>query len=883
MIKDYCVKVGILVKNGYSFHSSTYILTSIIALAFFLRAYRLEDIPAGLYWDEISAVYSPFLYQHGLTDASLRVIISHLLSGTYFLFPLSGSSIFLTRLPELISGTLLVFTTYLLAKEMFSVRIGLISALLISVLPWAIHFSRFQAFSSAYVLFFTVTLLLLYKGINSDVERKKIVYYGSGSFMLGLTAMIYSSSQAFVPLFLAIFLVIYVRKKDVNLSSIFSKRTIFVIIIFVLTVSPIFTEYFVHSQNSSLGISYSTYSHSKGILDWFNMIIQRSRIHLSPTFLVFTIPSTHDLPFEQMIAKSGQLRYSPTIYGELNFYGLLVYPGILLLIIQALFHRSKTHMVIFGWILCYSIAAGVAYYDNPNAARNIVGMPALAITIAMFMEFLVKFVYSSRTIIGCAFKRVIIIALIASVALPTGLYLYSYYTSYYAQSATVFDYGYKEVADFLTAKKLWQKDIFMNVDFAKNLSLSFYSPTQPPIRPLTDFPDLQVKKMTVALNNRNFTFNHGWIRYDTKIDNGYGGALSSHMNMVSPNGRDSFSLSLYHNDSNYAPNDYLLSQVVNGTSYFRQLPLDKTVEYDKWYRVSLFFNSTNILFYLDGKLLNNWNRPSDSIYSIIKLGAESTDVSFKNMTIQQTGHTNDIFTSNNDFQTESKYIPVKINMEEDSSGEKVLHLWSSINDGLLVTSHQEDAKILNNYGIPSSILNQVYYPNGTIALSLFELDRIQPTITPHPSIVAQATSSTGANISYNLTASDNMDGSVPVDCVPGTGTKFSFGTSDIKCTAIDSHGNKKEESFTVRVYSAMDTTSPVLTLPEDIVTRATSLSGAIVHYNVTANDNNEGFISSNCLPASGTTFSLGTTTVVCTATDSHDNKAEDSFTVTVTF
>ena len=95
-------------KNALSFKLDTYIIASIIALAFFLRVYRLEDIPAGLFWDEISAVYFPFLYQHGLLDASTRVLIAHFLSGTYFLYSLAGSSTFFTRLPELIYGTLLV-------------------------------------------------------------------------------------------------------------------------------------------------------------------------------------------------------------------------------------------------------------------------------------------------------------------------------------------------------------------------------------------------------------------------------------------------------------------------------------------------------------------------------------------------------------------------------------------------------------------------------------------------------------------------------------------------------------------------------------------------------------------------------------------------------
>lgn len=61
---------------------------------------------------------------------------------------------------------------------------------------------------------------------------------------------------------------------------------------------------------------------------------------------------------------------------------------------------------------------------------------------------------------------------------------------------------------------------------------------------------------------------------------------------------------------------------------------------------------------------------------------------------------------------------------------------------------------------------------------------------------------------------------------------------------------------------------------------ATSLSGAEVNYSATASDN-VGVTTSSCTPASGSTFSLGTTTVECTATDAAGNEGTDSFTVTV--
>lgn len=51
----------------------------------------------------------------------------------------------------------------------------------------------------------------------------------------------------------------------------------------------------------------------------------------------------------------------------------------------------------------------------------------------------------------------------------------------------------------------------------------------------------------------------------------------------------------------------------------------------------------------------------------------------------------------------------------------------------------------------------------------------------------------------------------------------------------------------------------------------------------TATDLVDGSVAVTCIPASGGTFAPGTTTVNCSATDSHGNTATGSFTVTVTF
>lgn len=80
-----------------------------------------------------------------------------------------------------------------------------------------------------------------------------------------------------------------------------------------------------------------------------------------------------------------------------------------------------------------------------------------------------------------------------------------------------------------------------------------------------------------------------------------------------------------------------------------------------------------------------------------------------------------------------------------------------------------------------------------------------------------------------------------------------------------------------------DDTSPQLSLPADILSEATSVSGAVVSFDAEATDDVDGAVPVDCTPASGDTFPLGTTQVECTATDQAGNRATGSFNVTVLY
>ena len=156
----------------------------------------------------------------------------------------------------------------------------------------------------------------------------------------------------------------------------------------------------------------------------------------------------------------------------------------------------------------------------------------------------------------------------------------------------------------------------------------------------------------------------------------------------------------------------------------------------------------------------------------------------------------------------------------------------------------------------------------------------KPTLTVPSNITEEATSSSGAAVTYTATASDTEDGNLTssVQCTPASGSTFALGTTTVDCTVTDSGGLSDSKSFSVTVQ---DTTKPDLTLPANITEEATGANGAEVTFNATATDKVDGNVAVTCVPASGSTFAITTTTVNCSATDAANNTAEGSFTVTV--
>lgn len=169
--------------------------------------------------------------------------------------------------------------------------------------------------------------------------------------------------------------------------------------------------------------------------------------------------------------------------------------------------------------------------------------------------------------------------------------------------------------------------------------------------------------------------------------------------------------------------------------------------------------------------------------------------------------------------------------------------------------------------------------------SRFAGDTAPPTLTLPPALSVAATSVAGAVVTYAASAVDAVDGSVPISCLPVSGTTFPIGGTTVRCSASDRTGNTAFGSFVVSVLAG----PPVVTVPGNLVVPAAPVS-TVVTFAASAKSPWGGAVPLTCTPpgataASPATFAYGflsdvSTMVLCTAVDGRGQLASSTFTVT---
>lgn len=223
------------------------IIFLIIAFGFFLRIYNINNAPPGLYPDEavngIDALeandtgqYQWFYPANNGREGLFMNLIA-------LCFKIFGASALTLKLPAIIFGTLTILGTYLLSKELFGRRMGLISSFLVAVSFWPLHFSRISFRANMLPAILAFAFYFLFKGLRT----KKIIDFAIGGAILGIGLHTYIAFRV-TPLILVVALAILTVSRERFLQNYWKHILAFVLFTFLTAFPMLYTFFYAHPE-----------------------------------------------------------------------------------------------------------------------------------------------------------------------------------------------------------------------------------------------------------------------------------------------------------------------------------------------------------------------------------------------------------------------------------------------------------------------------------------------------------------------------------------------------------------------------------------------------------------------------------------------------------
>lgn len=229
-------------RNMVKIKFSQLLLIVILIIAFILRFYRLGEVPQGLHHDEISQAYNAFsIVTTGLDRFGQSIPILFRSFGSFqppiytYLSTISimlfGNSLFSVRFVSALFGILTVLVTYnltnLIVKDKYKINFSLLASLIVTISPWAIHFSRRAVEANIGLTFFLIFLYFLLRSL------KEIKFILPSLLFLGLSTHAYYTERLIAIIILPVFIFQFRKYYQNN-----KKWLVWGLIIFGMTLLP---------------------------------------------------------------------------------------------------------------------------------------------------------------------------------------------------------------------------------------------------------------------------------------------------------------------------------------------------------------------------------------------------------------------------------------------------------------------------------------------------------------------------------------------------------------------------------------------------------------------------------------------------------------------
>jgi len=492
------------------------VLAAIVLLGGWLRFWQLADYPVSLTIDEIAIGYNAYSIlktardEHGqFLPLAFRSIgdykppaLIYLMVPVIGLFGLNEWSV---RLTIALIGTLTIVFVYLLTRELTKNKtVALLTAFSLAISPWHIQFSR-ATFEAILALFF----LIVGGWLFLRAMRQKGRFLWLAAVFLVLSMYSYHAERAVVPVLVFSLAVIFRRE-----LWRWRKETSRAILIGLLLAAPLFNlmlgpEGRTRAQNAFLGRDYEIASE-----------LQSAKAFSGPLAAVF---NSQPLILFNFWLK----RYLD--YWDLNFLffdGLqLTQPGLpgiglfhsfelilFLLGFWLVFFRSgwlgrKEKRVLTAWLLIGPLAASVAN-NAQHPLRSLTAIPAPQILVAFGGFWLLNYFRQQKRT-----RQMVALVLVSLVVVFSLIYyLDLYYVHYPIQFSEFWDYGMKEIAQYVWQHQDQYREVVIDPRFgttgpttvrAPYLYLLFYGRYDPWL--FQNSPRRRVKTED-SVDFENFTF-----------------------------------------------------------------------------------------------------------------------------------------------------------------------------------------------------------------------------------------------------------------------------------------------------------------------------------------------------------------------------------------
>jgi len=416
---------------------SKIIIFAIIILAFFARIYQVNNLPPSLNWDEISQGYDAYSIlktgkdQWGVSfPLILRTYGDYKLPlYSYLSIPfvaIFGLNTLSTKLVSIISGTILVYLSYLILQKLTKSKTSsLLAAGLIAFSPWSIFLSRIALEANLYLTLFAATFYFI-------ISKKPAL----ASIFLALSLFSYNSSRVIFPVFLI--LIAFYQFKDIKTFSI--KKYLPLIIALILVAFQIF------SQTGQARYKWVSII-DEGAINQINEL--RSKyprfIVNKATYFTYQVSKNYLSHFHpSFLFQNGGSHYQFNIPGFYLLHPLLIPFYFLGLLYVLKNYKNSKYLILLILLLASPIPSSITR-DAPHTLRSISFIYLSTLIIALSPQILPK-INSLKT------YSIILIGVIIAI---TQLQFWLKYIEYSDQYSSSWQYGHQEMVTYL--KSNYQK------------------------------------------------------------------------------------------------------------------------------------------------------------------------------------------------------------------------------------------------------------------------------------------------------------------------------------------------------------------------------------------------------------------------------------------